>query len=185
MLRGGARQRTVDAEYTYRGHSRRKTTDWDPITGECSPHISYSYGAQVVLIEVDTETGEVQVLKLWAANDSGKVVNPAMVYGQSAGGMHMGLGYALMEEIVHREGRLRTRRLSEYHVPTVLDMPREFVDIQVECIDPTGPYGASGIGETPLLPTAPAILNAIADATGVYLDVLPATAERVWLAMHG
>jgi CO/xanthine dehydrogenase Mo-binding subunit len=96
----------------------------------------------------------------------------------------MGLGYALTEEIVHLEGRLRTRRLSEYYVPTVLDMPRTFVDIQVECPDPTGPYGAKGVGETPLLSTAPAILNAIADAVGVQLDVLPATPERVWRAIQ-
>jgi xanthine dehydrogenase molybdenum-binding subunit len=98
--------------------------------------------------------------------------------------MHMGLGYALSEEIVHQDARLRTRRLSEYHIPTALDMPRAFVDMQVECPDPTGPYGATGLGETPLLATAPAILNAIADATGVYLDALPATPERVWRAMQ-
>ena len=184
MLRSGVRRSNVDAEHTYWGRSRVKTTDWDPVTGECDPHFSYSYGAQVALIEVDVETGQVDVLKLWAANDAGKVVNPAMAYGQSAGGMHMGLGYALTEEIIHQGGRLRTRRLSEYHMPTVLDMPREFVDIQVECLDPTGPYGATGLGETPLLPTAPAILNAIADAVGVYLDALPATPERVWQAIE-
>ena len=184
MLRSKVLRSTIEVEYTYRGRSRLQTTDWDPVTGECDPHFSYSFGAQVALVEVDIDTGEVDVLKLWAANDCGKVVNPAMAYGQSAGGMHMGLGYALMEEIIHREGRLRTRRLSEYHVPTALDMPREFVDIQVECLDPSGPYGATGLGETPLLPTAPAILGAIADATGVYLDALPATSERVWLAMR-
>jgi CO/xanthine dehydrogenase Mo-binding subunit len=125
------------------------------------------------------------VLKVWSANNAGKVINPAMVFGQSAGGLHMGLGYALMEEIVHKSGRLQTRRFSEYHVPTVLDMPGEFVDIQIEVPDPTGPYGATGIGETPLLSSAPAILNALANATGVHLDALPATSERVWRALHG
>ena len=96
----------------------------------------------------------------------------------------MGLGYALMEEIIHQEGRLRTRRFSEYHVPTALDMPRQFTDIQIEVPDPTGPYGATGIGETPLLSTTPAILNAIANATGVRLNALPATPERVWRALY-
>jgi len=129
VLRAETEGQSVEAEYTYHGRSRRKTTSWDPVSGECDPHISFSFGAQVALLEVDTETGEVEVLKMWVANDMGKAINPAMVYGQSAGGMHMGLGYALSEEIVHQEGRLRTRRFSEYHVPTVLDMPRQFVDI--------------------------------------------------------
>lgn len=176
---------SIAAEHTYRGKSRRPTTDWDPTTGECNPHFSYGYGAQVVLIEVDIATGEIEVLQVWSANNAGQVINPAMVYGQSAGGLHMGLGYALMEEVIHRDARLLTRRLSEYHVPTVLDMPREFVDIQVEVPDPTGPFGATGVGETPLLSTAPAILHALANATGTYLNVLPATSERVWQALTG
>ena len=96
----------------------------------------------------------------------------------------MGLGYALMEEVIHRDARLRTRRFSEYHVPTMLDMPVEFVDIQVEVPDPTGPYGATGVGETPVLSTAPAILSALANAIGVHLNALPATPERVWQAIH-
>jgi CO/xanthine dehydrogenase Mo-binding subunit len=89
-----------------------------------------------------------------------------------------------MEEIIHQDARLRTRRFSEYPVPTVLDMPREFVDLQLEVPDPTGPYGATGIGETPMLSTAPAILDALADATGVRLDTLPATPDRVWQALN-
>jgi len=184
ILRAETKETDIRVAYTYRGRSRRPTTDWDPETGMCDPHFSYAYGAQVALVEVDVETGKVEVLKLWAANDVGKAINPAMVFGQSAGGVHMGLGYALTEEIVHQDARLRTRRLGEYYVPTVLDMPREFVDLQVECADPTGPYGAKGVGETPLLPTAPAILNAIADAVGVYLGQVPATPERVWRAMR-
>ena len=184
ILHDESGETSIQSEYTYRGKSRRNTTDWDPVTGECDPHFSYGYGAQVALIEVDTATGEIDVLHIWSANNAGKVINPAMVYGQSAGGLHMGLGYALMEEIIHQEARLRTRRLSEYHVPTALDMPRQFTDIQIEVPDPTGPYGATGIGETPLLSTAPAILNAFANATGVRLYALPATPERVWRALQ-
>jgi CO/xanthine dehydrogenase Mo-binding subunit len=183
ILRAETGETRIDATVTYRGKSRRPTTDWDPVTGECNPHFSYGYGAQAALVEVDTETGEIDVLKVWSANNAGQVINPAMVYGQSAGGLHMGLGYALMEEVIHENARLRTRRFSEYPVPTVLDMPGEFFDIQVEVPDPTGPYGATGIGETPLLSTAPAVLNAFADATGVRLHALPATSERVWQAL--
>ena len=180
ILRAQTGETHIGVEYTYHGRSRHPTTDWDPETGVCDPHFSYSYGAQVALVEVDVETGEVEVLDLWAANNVGKAINPAMVYGQSAGGVHMGVGYALSEEVVHQGSRMRTRRFSEYHLPTVLDMPQAFTDIQVERADPNGPYGATGIGETPILSTAPAILNAIADATGVYLRAIPATPERVW-----
>lgn len=183
VLRDESGEEEIEASYTYRGQSRRPTTDWDPVTGECNPHFSYAYGAQAALIEVDTETGEVEVLKVWSANNAGKVIHPAAVYGQSAGGLAMGLGYALMEEVIHESGQLRTRRLSEYPVPTALDMPREFVDLQIEVPDPSGPFGATGIGEVPLLSTAPAVLNALADATGVYLDTIPATPERVWRAL--
>jgi CO/xanthine dehydrogenase Mo-binding subunit len=175
----------VEAEYTYHARSYRPTTDWDPDTGACDPHISYGWGAQVALVEVDVETGEVQVLGLWAASNVGKAINPAALFGQSAGGVAMGVGYALSEEIVHQGARLRTRRFSEYHVPTALDIPERFVDIQVECPDPTGPYGATGVGEVPVLATAPAVLNAIADVVGVYIDVLPVTPERVWRSICG
>jgi CO/xanthine dehydrogenase Mo-binding subunit len=183
ILREESGEQEIDVSYTYRGQSRRPTTDWDPVTGECNPHFSYAYGAQVALVEVDIETGELEVLKVWSANNAGKVIHPAAVYGQSAGGLAMGLGYALMEEVVHESGQLRTRRLSEYPVPTALDMPREFIDLQIEVPDPSGPFGATGIGEVPLLSTAPAVLNALAGATGVYLDTIPATPERVWRAL--
>jgi CO/xanthine dehydrogenase Mo-binding subunit len=136
------------------------------------------------LVEVDAETGEIEVLQVWSANNAGRVINPAGVFGQSAGGLHMGLGWTVMEEIVQQQGRLRTRRLSEYHIPTAMDMPPKFVDIQVEMPDPTGPYGATGVGETPLLSTAPAVLCALSDATGVYLDQIPASPERVWRALR-
>ncbi|MDH7490509.1 MAG: aldehyde oxidase, partial [Anaerolineae bacterium] len=82
-------------------------------------------------------------------------------------------------------GLPRTRRFSEYFIPTVLDMPRELVSLAVEVEDPTGPFGAKGLGETPTLPTAAAIANAIHDATGVWLKRIPATSEMVWRALHG
>lgn len=174
----------VSATYTFHGRESVATTFYDPLTGACEPHISYSYGTQIALVEVDMETGQVRVRKLWAATDVGRAVNPQMIYGQVAGGVHMGVGYALTEHYVQQHGRPRTRSFTQYHIPTVYDMPDEFVNIIVEVPDPTGPYGAKGVGETPTLPTAPAILNAIHDATGVWLDGLPAGPEQVYWALR-
>jgi len=174
----------VSAEYEYHGRSQRPTTAYHPETGMCDPHIGYGYAAQIALVEVDVETGETEVLKLWAAQDVGKAINPAMVKGQAGGGVHMGLGYALTEEFIQEEGTVKTRRFSEYYIPTVADMPREFVPIIVEVPDPTGPFGAKGVGEMTTLPTAPAIVSAIHDAVGVWIHNLPATAEKVWRALQ-
>jgi len=183
-LRGETGETTVSARYLYRGRSRRPTTGYAPTTGECNPHIAYSYGVEIALVEVDAETGETEVLKMWAAHDAGTVVNPAMYFGQVAGGIHMGVGYGLMEDFMQKDGLPRTRRFSEYFIPTVLDMPAELVSIAVEAKDSTGPFGAKGLGETPTLPTAPAIMNAIHDATGVWLERIPATSEQVWRALQ-
>jgi len=172
----------VTATYAFHGREARATTPLDPTTGQCEPHISYSYGTQIALVEVDVETGEVQILKLWAATDMGRAINPQMVYGQVAGGVHMGVGYALTEHFIQKEGRALTRSFSEYYIPTVRDMPRELVNIPIEVPDPSGPFGAKGLGETPTLPTAPAILSAIHDASGVWLDGVPAKPERVFMA---
>jgi CO/xanthine dehydrogenase Mo-binding subunit len=173
----------VEARYTFHGRDARPTTAFDPETGMCDPHISYGYATQIALVEVDAETGEVEVLKLYSAHDVGRAINPQMIKGQIGGGVHMAEGYALMEEYVQQRGVVKTRKLSEYFIPTVLDMPRELVPIIVEVPDPTGPYGATGVGEMTTLPTAPAILSAIHDATGVWIEELPATAEKVLMGM--
>ena len=187
VLRAETGESHIEAEYTFHGRSVRPTTPYDPQTGQCEPHITYGYATQIALVEVDTETGEVDVLKMWAAHDAGRTVNPEMVLGQIGGGVHMGLGYALMEEFIQQEGMVRTRKFAEYQIPTVLDMPLEIVPIIVEVADPAGPYGAKGLGEMTTLPTAPAVLNAIYDAVGVRLERLPATAERILLEIkrHG
>jgi CO/xanthine dehydrogenase Mo-binding subunit len=185
VLRAETGETHVETEYTFRGRSVRATTPFAPETGQCEPHISYSYATQIALVEVDTETGETDILHFWAVADAGKVVNPPMYFGQQAGGVHMGVGYALTEHYIQQDGRPRTRRFSEYHIPTVLDMPHQFQSIAVESApDPNGPFGATGLGETPTLPTAPAITNAIHDAVGVWIDDLPANAERVWWALQ-
>jgi len=176
---------SVEAEFQFRGRSVKPTGPYDPETGMTVPHFAYGYAAQIALVEVDTETGETEIVKFWAAQDAGKAVNPGMVKGQAAGGVHMGVGYALTEEYIQQEGVPKTSYLADYYVPTVMDMPKEFTSLTVEVPDPTGPYGAKGIGEMTTLPTAPAILSAIHDAVGVWIDEFPATAERVWWAMRG
>jgi CO/xanthine dehydrogenase Mo-binding subunit len=186
VLRAETGERAVSATVTYYARSARPTTGWDADPtdrGQCDPHIGYGCGTQIALVEVDTETGECEILKMWAAHNVGKAVHPEMIFGQIAGGIHMGVGYALTEEYVQVQGVPRTRRLSEYQIPTVWDMPREIVPIILEIPDPTGPYGAKGVGEMTTLCTAPAILAAIRDAVGVWIDRLPATSERVYLAM--
>lgn len=177
-------ERRVSVEYEYHGRSVRPTTPYDDENGMCDPHISYGYTSQIALVEVDVETGQTEVLKFLAAQDVGKAINPEMVKGQAGGGVHMGLGYALTEEFIQKEGLVKTRRFSEYHIPTVADMPREFIPFIVEVPDPTGPFGAKGVGEMTTLPTAPAIISAIHDAVGVWIDNLPATAEKVWWKMR-
>ena len=119
-------------------------------------------------------TGEVRVLKVVAAHDVGKAVNPRNVEGQIYSGVAMGLGYGLMEEF--EPGK--TESMKDYHIPTCSDMP-EIIPLIVEDPEPTGPYGAKGVGEPALIPTAPAILNALADALGVRIYDLPANLERV------
>jgi len=182
-LRAEEGETHIKARYTFHGRHARPTTPFDPETGMCDPHISYGYATQIALVEVDAETGEVGLLKLYSAHDVGRAVNPQMVKGQIGGGVHMGQGYALMEEYIQQQGVVKTRKLSEYFIPTILDTPRQLVPIIVEVPDPTGPYGATGVGEMTTLPTAPAIISAIHDATGVWIEELPATAEKVLLGM--
>ena len=184
ILREETGENLISAEHTYYALEKRPTTNFDPETGQCNPYISYSFGTQIALIEVDVDTGEVEVLKVWAATDAGRVINPQMTFGQVAGGVHMGLGYALMEQFIQQDGLVRTGRLSEYFIPTIRDMPKELDSRNVEVPDPTGPFGAKGLGEITLVTTAPAILNAIHDAVQVRVPDLPATSEKVWRAMQ-
>ena len=115
-----------------------------------------------------------------AAHDVGKAINPQNVEGQIQGGVGMGLGFALMEEFIPG----KTVSMGDYHIPTSLDMP-EIIPVIVEDQEPTGPYGAKGVGEPALIPTAPAILNAIADALGERIFRLPAHPERVREGVQG
>lgn len=176
-------EREITAYHLFRTQDVRPTTPFDPETGFCWPHVSYGYATQIAEVEVDTETGEVEVVRLIAAHDVGRAINPAMIEGQIGGGVHMGLGFTLMERYIQEEGHIQTRDLTEYLIPTVLDMPRQIEPIIVEVPDPAGPFGAKGVGEMTTLPTAPAILAAIHDAVGVWMDELPATPEKVLAAI--
>lgn len=177
-------ERSVTAEATFHARDAMPTSNYDPQTGRCEPHISYSYGSQAALVEVDTETGEVQLLKMHAATDLGRVIHPANVFGQVAGGIHMGVGFALTEEFLQIEGQIETRSFTQYQIPTIRDMPDELTNHNVEERDPMGPFGATGLGETPTLPTAPAIASAVHHATGIWVESLPITAEKVYWRLH-
>jgi aldehyde oxidoreductase len=142
--------------------------------GQGTPYAVYGYGAQMAELEVDPALGTVRLLKITAAHDVGRAVNPLLAEGQVEGGIAQGIGMALMEEYVSG----RTENLHDYLIPTIGDVP-EIETILVEVPDPEGPFGAKGLGEHVLIPTAPAILNAIRDATGALLTRLPATPARL------
>jgi aldehyde oxidoreductase len=154
------------------------TTDLDD-NDEGAPYASYAFAAQIALVDVDSTLGTVTVRKIVAAHDVGRAVNPTQVEGQIHGGIAQGLGLALMEE--HLPGH--TENLHDYLIPTVGDVP-PLETILIEDQDPLGPFGAKGIGEPALVPTGPAILNAIHHATGVRLRRVPATPDRVWAALR-
>lgn len=147
--------------------------------GQGKPYGTFGFGAQIAQIEVDMELGCVKVLGVAAAHDVGRAINTQQLEGQIHGGVAQGLGYALMEEYLPG----RTDNLHDYLIPTIGDLPPIEV-ILVEDPEPTGPYGAKGIGEHTLIPTAPAILGAIEHATGVRMEQLPATPHRVRAAIN-
>ena len=153
-------------------------------TGAGIPYGAYSYATQMVEVEVDTETGQFDIIRVVAAHDVGRAVNPMGIEGQIEGGVVMGLGYAEMEEIMwHDDGQLLTDDFSTYLLPTALDAP-PIESIIVEEAEPSGPYGAKGTGEPPACPTAAALINAIYDATGVTITSLPVTAEKIYFALQ-
>jgi len=142
-------------------------------------HFAYSFAAQAAEVEVDLETGEVSVLRVVAAHDVGKVINPLGFLGQVEGGVMMGLGNALTEHFIVEEGRIFTDRLARYRMPGILHTP-EIISIPVEHPAADGPYGAKGVGEISSIPTTPAITNAIYNACGVRIRQLPV--DQDWLA---
>ena len=158
---------------------------FDPVTqpldenGQGVPYALYGYGAQLMELTVDTRLGTVKLDHITTAHDVGRAINPMLVEAQIEGGVAQGIGMALMED--YQPGR--TENLHDYLIPTIGDMP-QFTNIIVEVEDPVGPYGAKGLGEHVLIPTAPAIMNAIRHATGAVVLDLPATPDKVLAAIQ-
>jgi CO/xanthine dehydrogenase Mo-binding subunit len=137
------------------------------------------FGAQVVRVEVDPELGTVEVKEIVAVNDVGKAINRAAIEGQIEGGISMGIGYALSEDVALKSDRHWVDSFSEYLLPTARDVP-EHVEIQIlEIPEESGPYGAKGVAEITAVPTAPAIANAVYDAVKVRVKNLPITPEKL------
>ena len=169
-------ERPAVAEYTYLAP---KTTPFDPQTGYGVPNFAYGYVAEAVEVEVDTETGQLRVLRVVCADDVGQAINPQQVEGQIEGGIAQAVGWATCENFIVEGGHVLTPHLSTYLIPTVADVPERVDAIIVERPDPRGPWGARGVGEMPFIPLAPALVAAVHDATGVWFDELPLTPERV------
>lgn len=151
--------------------------------GQGKPYQTHVFATQIAEVEVDTETGEVDIIKLAAVHDCGKAINPGMVEGQIEGGVVMGVGYALMEELIQVNGDVLNKSFVDYAIPTAVDAPGEIVTGIIEYPEEGGPFGAKGVGEPTQLPTAPAIINAIYDAVGVRIYDLPATPQKILLAL--
>ena len=188
VVRDGEVVRRVDlASLTRDGHGYVQCAEetFDPPTspldanGQGVPYAVYGYGAHLAEVEVDTRLGRVRVLRVVAAHDVGRAINPVLVEGQIEGGVAQGLGMALMEEFTPGRGE----NLHDYLIPTVGDVP-PIQSILVERPSSAGPFGAKGIGEQALIPTAPAILNAIHHATAARLTRIPATPDRVLAALR-
>lgn len=165
-----------------RGSYNPKTTPIDFRTGEGNVSGSYGFEAQVAEVEVNKDTGEIKILKMWDAHDIGKAINPQSVEGQIEGSLIMGLGYTFFEDLKMRNGKVVNANFANYKVPRSVNIP-PMESIFIETQDPQGPYGAKGMGEAALLPTAAAIANAIFDAVGIRLKELPFTPDKVIKAL--
>ena len=158
-------------------------THLDPETGQGLPALNWTYGAHGVELEVDTDTGQVRVLKIASAFDVGKVMNPQLCRTQVIGGVVQGLGSAIIEKFVFEGGRLLNNSFVDYKIPTAKDIPVEMKQFFVETPHPQGPYGARGVAEHPMISVPSAVGNAVANATGVEFFALPLDPERVYLAL--
>ena len=163
---------------------RATTGALDPQTGQGDAYWPYAYGAQGVELSVHVESGKVRLDRIIAAQDVGRALNPQMVDGQVRGAVAMGLGLALFEDYRVEDGIPLDRNFDTYRIPLATDLPPMEVFI-VEEEEPTGPYGAKGVGEPPIVPTAPAIANAIAMATGHRFRSLPIRPETIRAALNG
>jgi CO/xanthine dehydrogenase Mo-binding subunit len=161
--------------YVTQNHASGRLTQ-DPVFWEVS------IGAAEV--EVDEDTGTVKLLRYVSASDPGKAINPKQVEGQDEGAAMQAIGHSMFEEMLFEDGQFLNPNLVDYRVPTFEDLPGEFETVLIEFGDGPGPYGSKGVGEGGIVCVAPAIANAIFNATGVRLRELPLTPERVWRAIE-
>ncbi len=172
--------RALGIQLSTTGRWEMPAIHWDLETGQGKPYNTYSFGAQVVEVEADLGTGKVVVLGIWAAHDGGQLLFPIGAYGQMYGGITQGLGYGLLEDFTFDQGYPRDTNYDTYLIPTAVDVP----EIQAHFVQTSwerGPFGAKNLAEPVMIPTAPALLNAVAHATGRRLYEAPATLERVLL----
>jgi CO/xanthine dehydrogenase Mo-binding subunit len=153
--------------------------DFDPKSYYAYPGPAMSFATHLAEVEVDPESGRVDLINFYAAHDSGTVINPLLAEGQIEGGAVMGFGWALTEELKFDNGRILNPNFHDYKLFSIKDIP-DITPILVETCDPNGPFGAKGLGECAMVSTAPAILNAIKDAVGVRICDLPANSEKVY-----
>ncbi len=135
--------------------------------------------AEAVAVEVDTETGHVRILDVICADDVGKAINPNLIVGQIEGAIVQAAGYTILENFIHEDGYVQTPYLSNYLIPTVLDIPEAVQSLILEFADEIGPWGVRGMAEMPYIPLAPAVIAAVHDATGKWFDDFPLIPERI------
>jgi CO/xanthine dehydrogenase Mo-binding subunit len=181
LRRWEAEERPAIGEYVYLAP---KTSAFDPETGKSEPNFAYGYVAEAVESEVDMQSGEVHVQRVVCVDDVGKAVNPGQVIGQVEGAVVQANGYGTIENFIQRDGVALTTKMSTYLIPTVLDVPDVVDTVLLENPDPRGPFGVRGMGEMPYLPYVAALAASVKDATGIWMDEFPLTAERVWTELH-
>lgn len=164
------------------GYFKAKTTAVNLENGQGEPYWPYTYAVQKAVVDVDDETGKIDVIEIVACHDVGTAINPSNVEGQIEGGCAMGIGYGIMEEVEFQNGNIKNKNFSNYIIPTSMDVPN-ITSYIIEDKESSGPYGAKGVGEPSMIPTAPAILNAIYNAIGVRIKSLPATEEKIIQAL--
>ena len=159
------------------------TKDVDHDTNQGDAYATYIYATQMVDVEIDTDSGELTVLRVAAAHDVGRAINPMMIEQQVEGAVAQGMGYGMMEEVILENGVTKTPSFTKYLIPTVLDMP-EVDTLIIEDPVERGPFGAKGVGEGAIIPTAAALVNAVYDAIGIRFYSLPITPEKILAALE-
>lgn len=172
-----------DSKIEAEGIFTAQTVQMDPETGQGAPYYPYTFNACAVEVEVDTNTGKVEVLRSSFAQDVGRAINPRLIEGQMDGGFAMALGYVLFEDLNIQNGKMKHDKFSKYLIPTAMDT-LNIEKILIEDPESSAPFGAKGIGEPVMIPVGPAILNAIYDAIGVRIKELPVTPERLFEAIQ-